>query len=127
MEETSQERELELREAREQIKRLEEMQSAGATSLPATLLYPAPQLNANTVPLGSSCPWNFTRQRYQPTTPVPSLGAASLHAMAYPAMAPVTPLGAFQPQQPVGLINPLGQPLPPADEFKTQKLPLSFR
>ena len=49
---------------------------------------------------------------------------ASSHAMAYPAMTPMTPLGAFQPQQPVGLINPLGQPLPQADEIKTQKSPL---
>ena len=99
----------------------------------------------NTVPLGARGPWDFTRQRYQPTTQataplqppgisvastgVPSVAAASMgpassHAMAYPAMAPMTPLGAFQPQQPVGLINPLGQPLPTADEFKTQKSPL---
>ena len=39
-------------------------------------------------------------------------------------MAPMTPLKALQPQHPAGLINPLGQPLPQADELKAQKSPL---
>ena len=39
--------------------------------------------------------------------------------MAYP----VPMAGAFQPQQPAGLINPLVQPLPQADDFKAQKSP----
>ena len=57
----------------------------------------------------------------------PSMGMASSQAMAFLAMAPMTPLGAFQPQQPAGLINLLGQPLPQADELKTKKFYPSFR
>ena len=149
MEETSQQRDAKLREALEQIRHLEEAQAAEAagSSLPATLPYPTgstPQPVVNPTPTGARGCWDFTRQRYQPTTPVaaplqspgtstastgvpslaPSIRMASSQAMAFPAMAPMTPLGAFQPQQPAGLINLLGQPLPQADEFKTQKSPL---
>ena len=46
------------------------------------------------------------------------MGAASTQAMVFPATAPMTPLGACQPPQLAGLINPLGQPLPQADELQ---------
>ena len=90
MEETSQQRDAELREALEHIRNTQ----AAGTSLPATLPYPtgsAPQPAVNATIFGARGPREFTRQRHQPATPMaaplqpPGISAAST---GVPSVAP---------------------------------------